>query len=251
LKSSLEVPLVHISGVRADPQVAHGWYHGVRLPGTNVPGVITAGTFYQDGKRVFWDVHHPDKTIVIDLHDERYNELIVEVDDPAGAVQLIQSALRKPGAPGLTALRNLGSHLPLTDQFIKLRDHEAQRPCSHRCNRNCACSRRSQAYRRRFRRAQLSFPFRRNSSRAEDPLRYLRQAHHRQLRPRQQCGYDSSRYNWIRAAVRYTALRRSSVRPWPTSRRQSVLHHRSRWNRCRPFQQAQRWAARALSALRL
>ncbi|HZP62348.1 MAG TPA: hypothetical protein VFB28_02950 [Terriglobales bacterium] len=93
LKSSLEVPLVHISGVRADPQVAHGWYHGVRLPGTNVPGVITAGTFYQDGKRVFWDVHHPDKTIVIDLHDERYNELIVEVDDPAGAVQLIQSAL--------------------------------------------------------------------------------------------------------------------------------------------------------------
>jgi len=29
-----------------------------------VPGVITAGTFYQDGKRVFWDVHHPEKAIV-------------------------------------------------------------------------------------------------------------------------------------------------------------------------------------------
>ena len=45
-----------------------------RMPGTNVPGVITAGTFYQDGKRVFWDVHHPEKTIMIDPHDERYNE---------------------------------------------------------------------------------------------------------------------------------------------------------------------------------
>lgn len=92
-KSSLEIPLAHITGVRADPEAARGWYHGIRMPGTNVPGVITAGTFYQDGNRVFWDVHHPEKTIVIDLHDERYNELVVEVDDPEAAVRLIQNAL--------------------------------------------------------------------------------------------------------------------------------------------------------------
>jgi hypothetical protein len=93
-KSSLEIPLVHIAAVRADPEAARGWYHGIRMPGTSVPGVITAGTFYQDGKRVFWDVHDPDKTIAIDLHDERYNQLIVEVDDPEAAVRLIQNALR-------------------------------------------------------------------------------------------------------------------------------------------------------------
>jgi hypothetical protein len=52
-KSTLEIPLVHIAGVRADPEVACGGWHGIRLPGTNVPGVITAGTLYQDGKRVF------------------------------------------------------------------------------------------------------------------------------------------------------------------------------------------------------
>jgi hypothetical protein len=91
-KSSLEIPLLHIAGVRADPEAARGWWHGIRMPGTNVPGVITAGTFYQDGKRVFWDVHDPGKTIVIDLHDDRYNQLIVEVADPEGAVRLIQSA---------------------------------------------------------------------------------------------------------------------------------------------------------------
>jgi len=92
-KSSLEIPLVHIASVRADPEVARGWYHGIRMPGTSVPGVITAGTFYQDGKRVFWDVHHPEKTIVIDLHDERYSELVVEVSEPEAAVKLIQNAL--------------------------------------------------------------------------------------------------------------------------------------------------------------
>jgi len=58
-----------------------------------VPGVITAELSIQDGKRVFWDVHNPEKTIVIDLHDERYSELVVEVDDPETAVKLIQNAL--------------------------------------------------------------------------------------------------------------------------------------------------------------
>jgi hypothetical protein len=92
-KSSLEIPLAHIVAVRADPETARGWHHGIRMPGTNVPGVITAGTFYQDGKRVFWDVHNPEKAIVIDLHDERYNELVVEVDDPEQVVKQIQNAL--------------------------------------------------------------------------------------------------------------------------------------------------------------
>src|SRR5262249_11601780 len=51
-KSTLEMPLVHIASVRADSEVARGWCHGISMPGTDVPGVITAGTFYQDGKRV-------------------------------------------------------------------------------------------------------------------------------------------------------------------------------------------------------
>lgn len=93
LRSSLEIPLQHIAGVRADPSVAHGWYHGIRMLGTNIPGVITAGTFYQHGQRVFWDVHHPENTIVIELRDERYNELIVEVADPQVSVELIKGAI--------------------------------------------------------------------------------------------------------------------------------------------------------------
>jgi hypothetical protein len=42
---------------------------------------------------VLWDVHDPGKTIVIDLHDEQYNQLVVEVADPEAAVKLIQNAL--------------------------------------------------------------------------------------------------------------------------------------------------------------
>ena len=92
-KSSLEILLVQITEITADPSIAHGWWHGLRMPGTNIPGVLTAGTFYQDGKRVFWDVHNPENTVVIGLRDERYNELIIEVADPKAAVELVQTAL--------------------------------------------------------------------------------------------------------------------------------------------------------------
>ena len=95
-KGSLEIPLQHIVAIRADPSIARGWRHGLRFPGTSIPGVITAGTFYQDGNKVFWDVHDPDKTVVIELKDERYDKLIVEVAEPNAAVDLVGAAL-----PGL------------------------------------------------------------------------------------------------------------------------------------------------------
>jgi hypothetical protein len=94
LKSELAIPLAHIRNARADPTVARGWWHGIKAPGTNLPGVITAGTFYQHGKRIFWDVHDPENTIVIELSDERYDDLIVEVADPAAVVQKLRSAKR-------------------------------------------------------------------------------------------------------------------------------------------------------------
>lgn len=92
-KGSLEIPLQHIVAIRADPSIARGWWHGLRFPGTNIPGVITAGTFYQDGNKIFWDVHDPDKTVVIELKDERYDKLIVEVAEPNTAVDLVKAAL--------------------------------------------------------------------------------------------------------------------------------------------------------------
>lgn len=93
LRSSLEIPLAHIAGVCADPPIAHEFRHGLKELGTSVPGLITAGLFRQDGKQVFWDVHYAERTIGIALHDERLDELVVEVEDPAAAVAAIQLAL--------------------------------------------------------------------------------------------------------------------------------------------------------------
>jgi hypothetical protein len=81
-KSQLSIPLAHITGVRVDAEIVKGWWHGLRMPGTSIPHVITAGTFYQDGKRVFYDIHNPGEAVVLSLDHETYDELVIEVENP-------------------------------------------------------------------------------------------------------------------------------------------------------------------------
>jgi hypothetical protein len=99
LKSRLEVPLEHVAGVELRPEVARTRWHGFRLPGTNIPGVVTAGSFYQSGEWVFWDVHDPDKTVAIQLRDEHYTRLVIQVDDPEVTAAALKSAMRPPSQP--------------------------------------------------------------------------------------------------------------------------------------------------------
>ena len=90
LVSRLEIPLDHVSGVRSATDERPG---GIRAPGTHIPGIITAGTFLHDGKTVFWDVRDPANAIAIELHDETYSTLIVEVSDPQSVISNIETAV--------------------------------------------------------------------------------------------------------------------------------------------------------------
>ncbi|MGA7919070.1 MAG: hypothetical protein WCA38_05310 [Candidatus Acidiferrales bacterium] len=92
-KSQLSIPLQHITGARLDEEVVKEWIHGIRMPGTSIPGVITAGTFYQAGKRVFWDIHHPERAVVISLAHEFYSELIIEVENPDTFISNLKNSI--------------------------------------------------------------------------------------------------------------------------------------------------------------
>ncbi len=92
LKSRLEIPLTNVAGATADPGVGRE-PKGLRLPGTHVPGVITAGTFQLDGEKVFWDVRNPDRAVVIALRDQTYARLVIEVEDPRATVDLVEHAI--------------------------------------------------------------------------------------------------------------------------------------------------------------
>jgi len=94
LTSRLEIPLSHVLGAQVDPELGHPeWWKSLRLTATQIPWIVTAGTFYQEGERVFWDVHDPEKVVVIRLRDERYARLVIGVEDPPATVRAIQEAL--------------------------------------------------------------------------------------------------------------------------------------------------------------
>ena len=98
LRSRISVPLASIRDVRrADPGVVRGWWKGLRLPGTHVPGVIVAGTFYDGSKRVFWDVRRPARAIEVELAGGAdYDRLVVDVADPDAAVERLRGVIRSP-----------------------------------------------------------------------------------------------------------------------------------------------------------
>jgi ribosomal protein L29 len=79
--SRLYIPLEHVRGAEADPEIEHTLWRGWRIPHVHVPGVR------------FYDVHgRRDRTLVIHLKDETYDRLVVEVQDPAEIVEKINEA---------------------------------------------------------------------------------------------------------------------------------------------------------------
>ena len=95
LRSRLAIPLTHINDVEFDPSQVGRWWHGWKLLGADMPGLFAAGTFYYHGELVFWDVHEPERTIIVSLNHERYKKLILEVADPGEVMTRLQVALRK------------------------------------------------------------------------------------------------------------------------------------------------------------
>jgi hypothetical protein len=99
LRSRLAIPLTHVLGAEANPEVARRWFKGVKWPGTNLPGLVTAGTFFQPGDGelagwTFWDVHAPERAIVITLAHEHYQRLVIGVDEPDAVVAAINGAVQ-------------------------------------------------------------------------------------------------------------------------------------------------------------
>ncbi len=93
LRDKVKVRLENIRSVRHDPTVTLGWWEGWRMPGTHIPGLIIAGTYYRDGQKRFWDVTDPRRTIVVELENEEYDRLIVDVENPRETVERLDAAL--------------------------------------------------------------------------------------------------------------------------------------------------------------
>ena len=88
LKSKITVARKNVVSAQLDTDPVPFW-KGFRAPGTEVPGIIAAGTFYQNGRN-FWDVmNRSRKTIIVNLENEYYQKLIIDVKYPQTAIDLL------------------------------------------------------------------------------------------------------------------------------------------------------------------
>lgn len=92
LKSGLKIPFSHVKQARlnnGELSRPKGW----KSSGTYIPGIISAGTFRARGEKVFWDVVHKAKTIIIDLENDSYRQIVVEVENPEKEVNRINGMI--------------------------------------------------------------------------------------------------------------------------------------------------------------
>ena len=88
LKNTIKVPKENI--VKAHNNAASfPLWKGWRLPGTHIPFVITAGTYYKRGTKNFWDVMKERNAIVVELKNEEYKNLYIEVENPEETLMLL------------------------------------------------------------------------------------------------------------------------------------------------------------------
>lgn len=92
LKGAIQVPWRHVTGILRD-QGAFEERKGLRLPGTAIPGLYYAGSFFYDGQRRFYNVRRNSPIVVITLINEGYDRLILSVENPATVIERVTGHL--------------------------------------------------------------------------------------------------------------------------------------------------------------
>jgi hypothetical protein len=85
LHGDLTLPRSAVQTARAVPD-GMAEVHGLRAPGTGLPGVLLAGTFHDHGTSTFAVCHRRSPAVVLELTGEPYDRLVITLDDPQAAV---------------------------------------------------------------------------------------------------------------------------------------------------------------------
>ena len=85
-----EIPLTHIEQVSAKAPQVNWW--DVRLPGTLLPGVIKAGTYYTNQGREFWYVTSDKNFLTLELSHEFYQKVVLTIKENEFWIESINRA---------------------------------------------------------------------------------------------------------------------------------------------------------------
>jgi len=79
LHNPITVPLDHLLEVTAEEPQSR--WTDLRAPGTHLPGVIKAGTYYTRHGREFWYATVDRKFLVLELREEPYQKIVLTMEN--------------------------------------------------------------------------------------------------------------------------------------------------------------------------
>jgi hypothetical protein len=88
LKNQIQINKQNIKNIKIAEKGLHSPI--VKAPGTRIPGIITAGTYIGNGKKEFWDKGNKNQAIEIELENEKYTKIVIDVADPEATIQLLK-----------------------------------------------------------------------------------------------------------------------------------------------------------------
>jgi hypothetical protein len=91
LRGDVTVPRSAVTRIRIVPD-GMAEVHGVRAPGTGLPGVIMVGVWRSETGATFAACHGHGPAVVIDLDGAQYDRLVVTVGDPEGVRRSLEGA---------------------------------------------------------------------------------------------------------------------------------------------------------------
>ena len=95
LKTRIDVSLRHVTDAQViTTEEAKAEGHGFKV-GAHIPGLVKTGSFGTGDSKQFWYVLGAEEVLVVDLADDAYRRLVLEVDDPAAAADEIRSKLHE------------------------------------------------------------------------------------------------------------------------------------------------------------
>lgn len=95
-KRHLAIPLAHVKRAELGvaPEARERLHHSLRMPGTSVGRLITAGHYVEHERWMFWDIHSGEQAITIWLEHEHFDALVVDVENPAALAAQINARLK-------------------------------------------------------------------------------------------------------------------------------------------------------------
>jgi hypothetical protein len=87
----LSIPVNHINRVTTEEPESN--WSEIRAPGTFVPGLIKAGTYYTKRGKEFWYVTTDKDYLTIELHDEPFRRIVLTLPDSQSWCEQIDQAV--------------------------------------------------------------------------------------------------------------------------------------------------------------